>query len=1120
MYVKSITQNTHVLCLQEHWLLNFERSTVDEYFPNYKCQIKCVDDNTPLPPKYRIRGHAGTIILWPETIDQWIEPLPDGSDRTNVVIINTADGPILLINSYMPTEGAANSDYNELLDEVYEIMCKYTQCTVIWAGDINASTNRAKPTTNDIAFSKFCCDNKLSISPCTPNGPTFHHSNGKSKSRIDLFVQRSSETLIDSIVVDSRSAMNTSDHDAVTATISVCPPHCTKPKECPSTIAAPQRVKWKKVDRCKYAALTEIHLDIILSDLQALPCSVIVERVNQILVDCAIQASPQIPKRKKARKFRWHPELVAAAKTATNTYKQLKRKENSPEYQSTKALHVAAKKALRKAQRQLAARDRRATNRDVIQACHEGSRQNFYKMIKKQRSGNQVCGNINFGPEATGIEREDWASYFTQLATPKENPHFDVPRFSQLQITNILQSLLAANLGPPIQPVTMKDIHMHVNSLKNNKSADLYGVSAEHIKLCAPAIMDILCHLVNIALRTGKIPETFKMGSVTPVHKKGKSPKDPNNYRRITITSIVGKVIEKEILKLTRRVVNSQQNKMQFGFTSGISPIYAAVVLTEILAEAKDCKTPIFVTFMDTAKAFDVVQHPVMLDSLFNQGILGSLWHLYSDMYAGIQSVVKWNGELSSPFCEGQGIRQGGTSSADVYKAGKNSLLSQLEDLSTFKIGNLHAGAVMVADDLALIASNEHHMQQALTITEIDASRDRYVFNCDKTKTVYINSKLPPSLTLYDQELGCSTSEKHLGIHRNAKNTNIDTIHERVKSARRASYSLMGAGLHGLNGVGPEVAFLQYKVYVIPILLYGLESLVLSPKELETLEIYHRTCLRYIQHLPISTAKVALHLLSGVLPVKATLDIQTLTLFRNIVTGDDAAPSAHYMKELLYRQLAMKHLDNSSWASHVRRLLHMYDLPTAYELLKHPPSKLAWKQTVKTAIYEYHHNKLLEEATERSSLVCMNTSVYCAGMLHPMWKDLVTPVDIRRVTVVAQLLVGRYPLATSRTRGKAISSNICPLCKNEPETLEHFLLYCTVSDDIRCTHLPHLLYICKVQSLNIAPENLVSYILDSTYLQKAESSFSTWSSKWVYRLHQRRSSLLANSTSQRIATGS
>ena len=62
---------------------------------------------------------------------------------------------------------------------------------------------------------------------------------------------------------------------------------------------------------------------------------------------------------------------------------------------------------------------------------------------------------------------------------------------------------------------------------------------------------------------------------------------------------------------------------------------------------------------------------------------------------------------------------------------------------------------------------------------------------------------------------------------RNNKNNNLNTIQARVKEARRSAYSLMGAGLCGLNGSGVEVALMLYSTYIIPVMLYGLEALVL-----------------------------------------------------------------------------------------------------------------------------------------------------------------------------------------------------------------------------------------------------------------------------------------------------
>ena len=121
----------------------------------------------------------------------------------------------------------------------------------------------------------------------------------------------------------------------------------------------------------------------------------------------------------------------------------------------------------------------------------------------------------------------------------------------------------------------------------------------------------------------------------------------------------------------------------------------------------------------------------------------------------------------------------------------------------------------MVADDLAIVASSLVPMQIALTMAETDAKCERYTYNVSKTKTVSINCSIAPVLKLNDKPLGTSSKEVHVGIHRNDTNSNTDTIEARVKSARRTAYSLMGAGMHGLNGIGPEIAALQYATYVL-----------------------------------------------------------------------------------------------------------------------------------------------------------------------------------------------------------------------------------------------------------------------------------------------------------------
>ena len=125
---------------------------------------------------------------------------------------------------------------------------------------------------------------------------------------------------------------------------------------------------------------------------------------------------------------------------------------------------------------------------------------------------------------------------------PQYDANFDETYHNQLQNTYLLQSLLKSD---DICPITPKAMRNYVNSLKNQKAPDINGLSAEHLKLSSPVIIKVLCSLINNILSSGK----FR--SVTPILKKNKPAKNPNSYRRITITSIIGKVVEKHQFKIS-----------------------------------------------------------------------------------------------------------------------------------------------------------------------------------------------------------------------------------------------------------------------------------------------------------------------------------------------------------------------------------------------------------------------------------------------------------------------------------------------------------------------------------------------------------------------------------------
>ena len=1108
VYTEKLLSECDILCIQEHWLLAYEAKELWELFPDHRHMIKCIDDLLPVLPKVRSRAHGGTAILWRDNIDHCIEPQAAGSDRVCAVKVHTTTSTILLINTYMPTQGCANAIYDEILSEVQAIITENSRCIAVWAGDINAATSRnSRPTTNDLKFCKFCEENGLQVSHHTPATSTFHYPDGSS--RIDMFVERKGDKTIKGIEVETCAPLNVSPHDPVTASIQAqLPPSTFKPQ--PSAQVT-HKVRWDKVDREQYRESTDIKLSALNANMDGLPTCLIADRLNDILHSCALTACPPPPTRRRKTKFRWSSAFKPMALDANEAFRAYK-KAPSNTILHTERLNTlkAAKKVLRKAQRQAAARRRWDINSAITSACHKGDRIQYFKLIKQQRRSHAKPAAIDFGSHASSTPAESWRSYYKHLATPSDDPSFDAEYQRHLHLSYLLRCLTTSKT--PLPAVTPSIVSSHVKCLKSNKAADIFGIQSEHIKLASPLIISILTHLTNDALTRGELPDNYKIGCLHPVPKKNKSQKLPTNYRRITITAIIGKVVEAHLRSLSRPKLDSGQSGNQFGFSPGCSPTFAALVITEVMAEAMDTKTPLLLTLMDTSKAFDVVPHESMLNSLHQQGVDGTLWRAYNSMYTNVTSMVKWQGETSASFTEGQGIRQGGISSTDKYKAGKNPLLNRLDRQSINTLGHVNVGAVMVADDLVLTANNKYDMQVAINIAEHDASRERYKFNPDKTKFIAIN--LPDAdldLQLYDKPLGSSKSEPHLGLYRNSTCTNDETVENKIKAARSCTFSLKNAGYYGLSGTGAQSTILKYRTIVLPTLLYGLEALVLDSSELQPLTAYHRQTLRCIQHIPKSTAVPAIHFLSGVPPIEALLDIRTLTLLRSTLAIDPGNPPLTYIRDLVVRQLAMKDGSSASWACHVKKLLSKYHLPPAGDLASTPPSKDSWKRQVKEAVHSWWTDKLRVEAALKSTLEYLNIDHARTDTLHPVWYDLTCPLSIKKASVKALLLIQRYPLTTSPTAGTR-RCDTCPLCGQEPETVIHFVLQCPSLAKPRARHLKPILDTCRHYNIPVDCETLIRIILDSTYLPQLDMEHERRCRNFLFKIHSVRAIKLGGET--------
>ena len=459
----------------------------------------------------------------------------------------------------------------------------------------------------------------------------------------------------------------------------------------------------------------------------------------------------------------------------------------------------------------------------------------------------------------------------------------------------------------------------------------------------------------------------------------------------------------------------AQISSVNDGFTEDTSPLMAALLITEAINEAKDRGEGLYLATLDAEKAFDVVWHASLLRKLFLDGVTGDAWLLIKSLHEDAHTKIKWGTELSNHIEIKQGIRQGAKLSTTLYKRYNNGLLDSLEKMNMgTNIGSENIKSPTCADDLALLEQNKTNLQSLASNVYNHSCKDRFKINAQKSEIVAINMKTgedkEPQILLGDNNIQTVTQSKHLGIERNTRN--IPDTEARIKTGRQTVYALMGAGMHGCNGISPIITFSMWTTFVTPRILHGIEMLDIRQKDLQLLERFQRKCLKQLQGLPTSTASAAVYYLLGAFPVEGLIDQRFLSTFGNILQNNTSLEF-----KLAKRQLLHKDENSNSWFIKILEILSKYDLPNPLELLEHPPKKEHWKRTYKKKMKEFWAKKHKDEITEMSSLKFLGTTAPNPGKPHLVWattKD--NPKETEKAAVKAKLMTGTYRLQSERSK--------------------------------------------------------------------------------------------------------
>ena len=345
--------------------------------------------------------------------------------------------------------------------------------------------------------------------------------------------------------------------------------------------------------------------------------------------------------------------------------------------------------------------------RAVIRAakkCYYSKR--LFNSNNKQRESWAIVGEITNRVGASSvvdISANILNDYYCTVAnnlTVEIHPDMDPLTF--LDNINISESLTM------FHPTTPNEIKKTISSLRNINATNDDGISTRILESLPDNAITVLSDVINTSFRSGCFPACFKTSKVIPLYKGGDQ-SAPSNYRPISLQSTFSKLIESLVKHRILTHLNNCEilNKNQFGFQPNKNTTDAMFDFLANVFQGINGRELSVAVFCDLSKAFDCVDHEVLLRKLYAYGFRDKTLVWFKNYLCGRQQCVFLNGTFSSKRSVTCGVPQGSVLGPILF-------LLYINDLAEL---NISGHFTIFADDTTILwrSKNLEQLKENMT---------------------------------------------------------------------------------------------------------------------------------------------------------------------------------------------------------------------------------------------------------------------------------------------------------------------------------------------------------------------------------------------------------------------